>query len=237
MQIVIIGGSGGLGEAFTEYFLQDTECEIISTYNNTEPKKNLLSQGSITWEKVDVTNESQVAEFCSNLEHIKIFINAAGMLHNSEYSPEKSTRQIDREYMLKSIEINTLPTMLFAKYLTKAFRHQEHSVFATISARVGSIEENYLGGWYSYRASKAALNQILKTLSIEWSRNLKNVCVAALHPGTTDTKLSAPFHRNVPESQIFSPDKSVIHIGELVKKMTPDQTGQFWSFDGEKLPW
>ncbi len=237
MQIVVIGASGGLGEAFVERFLQTDEYEIIATYNKTEPKKSLLENNRINWKKVDITEEDQVAEFCSSLADIKIFINAVGMLHDLEHGPEKSTRQIDKDYMLKSISINTLPTMLFAKYLTKSFRHKENAIFATISARVGSIEENYLGGWYSYRASKAALNQIIKTLSIEWGRNLKNVCVAALHPGTTDTPLSAPFHRNVPESQIFTPEKSVAYMTDLMNKLEPDHTGKFWSFDGENLPW
>ena len=127
--------------------------------------------------------------------------------------------------------------MLFAKYLPLHFRHKQTAVFSTISARVGSIEENYLGGWYSYRASKAALNQVLKTLSIEWRRTLPNVCVVALHPGTTDTALSKPFQKNVPEKQLFSTNNSVMFMSEVISNLTPEKSGQFISFDGENLPW
>ena len=133
--------------------------------------------------------------------------------------------------------VNALPTLLFSRFLATKFRHKQPAVFATISARVGSIEENYLGGWYSYRASKAALNQVLKTLAIEWRRNLPNVCVAALHPGTTDTALSKPFKKNVPEDQLFSADQSVAYMMKVIDKLEPELSGRFWSFDSTQLPW
>ena len=166
-----------------------------------------------------------------------MFINAAGFLHNDYFTPEKSTRQITTDYFLTSMMVNTLPTLLFARYLVKQLKHKQPAVFATVSARVGSIEENYLGGWYSYRSSKAALNQVLKTLSIEWRRNLKNVCVAALHPGTTDTGLSRPFQKNVSEKDLFTADQSVAYMMKVIKGLTPEKSGKFWSFDGEILPW
>jgi len=124
---------------------------------------------------------------------------------------------------------------MFAKQ--KNFKHGRPALFATVSAKVGSIEDNRLGGWYSYRASKAALNMCLKTLAIEWQRSLPNVAVAALHPGTTDTDLSKPFQRHVPEHQLFSPDQSVIYMVNVLQKLKPADSGKFWAFDGELLPW
>ena len=130
-----------------------------------------------------------------------------------------------------------MPTLLLAKYLHGSFRHGRPSVFATVSAKVGSIEDNRLGGWYSYRASKAALNMCLKTLAIEWARTLPNVAVTALHPGTTDTALSRPFQRHVPPQHLFSPSQSVDYLLEVLDGLIPAQSGRFLAFDGEVLPW
>jgi len=130
-----------------------------------------------------------------------------------------------------------LPSLLLAKHLHSKFRHGRPGVFATVSAKVGSIEDNRLGGWFSYRASKAALNMCLKTLAIEWRRSLPNVAVAALHPGTTDTALSVPFQHNVPPEQLFTPRQSVDYLVEVLDGLKPAQSGQFLAFDGEELPW
>ena len=117
------------------------------------------------------------------------------------------------------------------------FRHGRPAVFATVSAKVGSIEDKRLGGWFSYRASKAALNMCLKTLAIEWRRSLPNVAVAALHPGTTDTDLSRPFQHNVPSGQLFTPAQSVSYMLDVLDGLNPADSGRFLAFDGEKLPW
>lgn len=235
MQAVVIGGSGGIGGAFVAHLADQTHYELIATYRSKVPEGSLSEAAQ--WHPLDVEDAEQIGEFCAQLGEVGLFINAVGMLHTASQGPEKSLRQIDPEFFLQSIRINTLPTLLFAQHLPKHFRHQQPAVFATVSARVGSIEENHLGGWYSYRASKAALNQALKTTAIEWQRNLRNVCVAALHPGTTDTALSRPFQRNVPAEQLFTPQHSVTCMMNVIERLTPEKTGRFWSFDGEILPW
>ena len=234
MQALVIGGSGGIGTAFVKYLNEHTDLDVITTYHRHEPESALPG---ISYQQLDITDEPSVDAFCQSVGDIGLFINAAGFLHNDEFSPEKSTRHINKDYFMASMMVNALPTLLFARYLAPKFRHQSPAVFATVSARVGSIEENYLGGWYSYRASKAALNQVLKTLSIEWRRNLPNVCVAALHPGTTDTSLSRPFQKNVPEGQLFSTEQSVSYMMQVIEQLKPELSGKFWSFDGEELPW
>ena len=234
MQIIVIGGSGGIGSAFVRYLSEKSKDEIITTYSRHEPEEKLTN---VSYYKLDVTNENAVESFCDRLGDVRVFINAVGFLHNDSFSPEKSTRQISRDYFMSSMMVNALPTLLFSRYLSRKLRHKQPAVFATVSARVGSIEENYLGGWYSYRASKAALNQVLKTLSIEWRRNLPNVCVAALHPGTTDTALSRPFQKNVPEGQLFSAEQSVAYMMSVIETLKPELSGKFWSFDGTELPW
>ena len=234
MNALVVGGSGGIGLAFVKHLLKQNRYSVHATYNSTLPPDEI---DGCKWSQLDATDEQQVADFCMQLGEIDLFINAVGMLHDEAHQPEKATRHIDSEYFFKSMQVNVLPTLLMAKHLAGHFRHKRPAVFATVSARVGSIGENRLGGWYSYRASKAALNQVLKTLSIEWQRNLKNVCVAALHPGTTDTPLSKPFHKNVPQENLFTPEQSVDYMMQVVNDLSPQDTGQFLSFDGENLPW
>lgn len=233
MNAVIIGGTGGIGKAFVDYLAATGKYDICATFNHHRPDDTDIAK----WFQLDVTDEQQVAEFCMQLGEVDLCINTVGMLHDDNNQPEKSTRHIDSNYFLNCMRVNTMPTLLLAKSLAGHFRHKRPAVFATISARVGSIGENHLGGWYSYRASKAALNQILKTLSIEWQRNLKNVSVAALHPGTTDTGLSRPFQKNVPADQLFSPQQSVAYMMQVIGRLQPGDSGKFWSFDGEELPW
>ena len=235
MNAVIVGGTGGIGSALVEKLLADNRYgSIHATYHRSEPA---LQGDRLHWSQVDITDEASVERFCNDLPEIDLCINAVGMLHDESSSPEKSTAHLNTDYFLKSMTVNTLPTMLLAKHLGSHFRHKRPSHFATVSARVGSIGENYLGGWYSYRASKAALNQILKTLSIEWKRKLPNVTVSALHPGTTATALSAPFQKNVPEKQLFEPGKTADYLVSVLSSLSPEQSGRFWSFDGEPLPW
>lgn len=138
---------------------------------------------------------------------------------------------------MRSIEINTLPTLLLAQAFFPAFKNSPSVKFAVLSARVGSIEDNGLGGWYSYRASKAALNMVVKNLSIEWRRRLKQATVLALHPGTTDTALSKPFQTNVPQGKLFSADNVAKDLLDLMAGSTPSDSGQFWDYVGREIPW
>lgn len=235
MNIVITGASGGIGRAFVEVLAARPQVEnIVATFNRHSPG---AGYANVTWQQLDLADEAAVQEWSQRLGEIDWLINASGILHNPERGPEKSIRQLDPAFFLQNICINTLPVLLLAKYLYTRFRHGRPAVFASISARVGSIEDNRLGGWYSYRASKAALNMCLKTLSIEWRRNLPNVTVAALHPGTTDTALSAPFQRNIPREHLFSPVQSVGYLLQVLDGLTPSRSGQFLAFDGEQLPW
>jgi NAD(P)-dependent dehydrogenase (short-subunit alcohol dehydrogenase family) len=133
--------------------------------------------------------------------------------------------------------LNTLPSIMLAKHFAKALTQSHSARFAVISARVGSITDNRLGGWYSYRASKAALNMFLKTLSIEWQRTMKHGVVLSLHPGTTDTPLSQPFQQSVPKGKLFTPEYVANSLLPIIANATPSQTGRFFAYDGTELPW
>ncbi len=234
MDALIVGANGGIGRAFVSYLLQHTPYQLHLT-SHRQPVG--ITDERCQHYHLDLLQEADYQRLAETLPPLDLLINCSGFLHNEDYSPEKTCRQADRQHFLYSMQINALPTLLLSQALHRHFRHKRPAVFATLSARVGSIEENRLGGWYSYRASKAALNQILKTLSIEWQRSLPNVCVAALHPGTTDTALSKPFQRNLPAGQLKTAEQNVHDMMQVITQLTPEQTGRFWSFDGEQLPW
>ncbi|MGD8582963.1 MAG: SDR family oxidoreductase [Gammaproteobacteria bacterium] len=235
MHIVITGGSGGIGRTFVQTLAERNDVNsIVSTFNTTRPDFN---HPKLSWYPLDITDEAAIQAWAKQLDEIDWLINAAGILHVQNSRPEKSIKQLDPEFFLKNIRTNALPTLLLAKHLQVHFKHGRPARFATVSARVGSIEDNRLGGWYSYRVSKAALNMCIKTLAIEWQRTLPHVVVTALHPGTTDTALSKPFQKNVPADQLFTPAYSVARMLEVLDRLTPVDSGKFWAFDGELLPW
>lgn len=238
--VVIVGGAGGIGNALVQLALSENH-NVTATAR--EPFKMSLQHERLTWVSLDPLDEVQVKQCCHQLGDVDVLINCVGMLHDVKrgIQPEKSLRSIDAGAFNHVMQVNVLPTMLFAKYIKANFKHSSKNnisaVFATISARVGSIEDNRSGGWYSYRASKAALNMCLKNISLEWQRSLKNVCVASLHPGTTDTALSLPFQKNVPEHKLFSPEQTAQYLWDVVGSLTPEQTGQFWAWDGQHIAW
>ena len=235
MNIVITGGSGGIGSAFIQVLAGRPDVEkIIATRND---HSSAVDHVKVSWHRLDLTDEAAIKTWAAQLDEIDWLINAAGILHTPAQGPEKSIRQVGPAFFLESMSINALPALLLAKHLHGKFRHGRPGVFATVSAKVGSIEDNRLGGWYSYRASKAALNMSLKTLAIEWRRTLPNVAVVALHPGTTDTALSKPFQRNVPHGQLFKPEYSVNCMLSVLENLKPAHSGEFLAFDGERLPW
>jgi NAD(P)-dependent dehydrogenase (short-subunit alcohol dehydrogenase family) len=235
MNIVIAGGSGGIGGAFVEALARRPDVDkIIATCNR---HSSALDHPKVAWHRLDLTDEAAIRDWAAEVDEIDWLINAAGLLHTRSRGPEKSIRQVDPAFFLENMSINALPALLLAKHLHDKFRHGRPAVFATVSARVGSIEDNRLGGWISYRASKAALNMSIKTLAIEWQRTLPNVAVVALHPGTTDTALSKPFQRHVPNGQLFTPGYSVNCMLNVLESLKPANSGQFLAFDGEQLPW
>lgn len=238
MNIVVFGGSGGIGYAMVKKVCQVFPAATVSATWHCNPPTEQLSAD---WSQVDMRSEDSIREYASQFERVDWLINAAGMLHVDQKMPEKSLQQVDADFFIRNVELNALSALLVAKHFERPLKNASSAdaavQYATVSAKVGSIQDNRLGGWYSYRCSKAALNMALKNISIEWQRTMPSACVTALHPGTTETPLSAPFQRNVPDGKLFTPEKVADCLIDLLSQLNAKDTGKFLTYDGELLPW
>ncbi|MEM7207691.1 MAG: SDR family NAD(P)-dependent oxidoreductase [Pseudomonadota bacterium] len=233
--ILILGASGGIGRAvLDDVLVRFPQARVIATGFRNPVK---IYSERVSTEIVDVRDINSMQEFLSSIPVVDWAINCVGILHSEQNGPEKTIRTLDAEFFMENIHVNTLPTLLMAKQLSSALKKSLAPRLATVSAKVGSISDNRLGGWYSYRASKAALNMALKTISIEWKFSHPRGCVVAFHPGTNDTSLSKPFQTNVPKSNLLMPAESASAIMAIMQGLEPSQTGSFYAWDGELLPW
>ena len=245
--ILIVGASQGIGLGFVKQILQDNQVtKIYATYRSSDTASELLTLAAnnpnrLVCLTMDITDESSIIQgikvIGSETQKLHLVIYCVGMLHQGELQPEKSLRQINSQNLINYFQVNSIGAVLLAKHLMPLLCHKEGSIFASISAKVGSIGDNRLGGWYGYRASKAALNMFLKTISIEYSRRCPKTIVVALHPGTTDTRLSQPFQKNVPPEKLFSVTKTVNLLLEVLASLKSTDSGEFFSWDGSRLPW
>jgi len=179
---------------------------------------------------------SRVADDCG--PRIHWLINCSGVLHDGPgLFPEKKLEDVDPERLRAVFEVNAFGPLLVAKHFLGLLRHEERAVLANISARVGSIGDNRLGGWYAYRASKAAQNAFTRNLAIELGRRAPNVICLALHPGTVDTDLSRPFQQNVPAGRLFDAKRAADQLLGVIDSCTGDDSGRFLSWDGQPIPW
>jgi NAD(P)-dependent dehydrogenase (short-subunit alcohol dehydrogenase family) len=246
-QVLVVGASGGIGLEFTRQLLQDPSVDrVFATYRQPDSAIALLElkdhYSNRLWVfRADVTDEGQIIEVIQQIgtltDHLHLVINTVGILHEGTLQPEKSLRSINSEGLIRYFQVNSIATVLLAKHLVPLLKHKERSVFAAISAKVGSIGDNQLGGWYGYRASKAALNMFIKTIAIEFGRVVPQAIAVGLHPGTTDTDLSRPFHGKVPPDKLFSTEKTVNQLLAVLQGLTSEDSGSFLNWDGQKLPW
>ncbi|MGB7406573.1 MAG: SDR family NAD(P)-dependent oxidoreductase, partial [Pacificimonas sp.] len=184
---------------------------------------------------IDILDEDSIAAAADGVGACDVVIVATGLLHDGEYGPEKSMRALDRDDLARAFALNAIGPALVAKHFLKRLPKEGRSTFAALSARVGSISDNGLGGWYGYRASKAALNQLIRTLAIELARQKPEAICVGLHPGTVDTGLSEPFQSNVPEGKLFTPAYSAEKMLSVVDGLTPNDTGKLFAWDGEEI--
>ena len=244
--VLIVGASQGIGLGFVRALLQQGNItSIYATYRNPDAAELFTLEQQhgerLKCLQVDITQESQIATALKQIKdevlQLHLAIYCVGVLHEGNLSPEKSLRQIEPEKLIYSFQVNSIGAVLLAKHLMPLFNKSDRSIFAAISAKVGSISDNRLGGWYGYRASKAALNMFLKTTAIEYSRRCPKTIVVALHPGTTDTRLSQPFQKNVPPGKLFPVEHTVDLLSRVISDLEMKDSGEFFSWDGTQLPW
>ncbi|WCE32477.1 SDR family NAD(P)-dependent oxidoreductase [Vibrio sp. SCSIO 43137] len=233
--IAIIGSSGTIGSSLTKLvaanYPEATIHALSRHTQNTEIE-------NVTHHKIDYNDEHQLqscADACCSAYPLDLVVVTVGLLHCNEFLPEKSIKQISAEQMQKYLHINTVLPSLMAKHFVPKLNKQSRSVFAVLSARVGSISDNCLGGWYSYRASKAALNMVTKCIAIETERVNKSAIIAGLHPGTVNSPLSKPFQNNIPKNKVFSPDYATECLHNVIDQLTQEQSGKCFAWDGSEI--
>lgn len=239
---VVVGAGRGIGLGFVRQLLARKDVSsVYATYRQLGSATELLAINDprLQCMQMDITDEAQVAAMVAQIRSgaIHYLINSVGILHEGELQPEKSLRQIDSARLLRYFQVNSIGALLLFKQIQPLVKHQQRAIVATISAKVGSIGDNQAGGWYGYRASKAALNMFIKTTAIEYRRTCPQAIVVALHPGTTDTQLSLPFQRNVPPEKLFSVDRTVSQLLTVIDRLEPEDSGEFFSWNGDRLPW
>jgi NAD(P)-dependent dehydrogenase (short-subunit alcohol dehydrogenase family) len=229
---LILGGSGGLGSAMARRFAQDGTQQIIAL------GRKAGEHGQPSFDYEDETSLARTArwlhEQCQSAPLTTVIV-ATGILHSETGSPERSWSQLDLGYLQEVMLVNAIGPALAIKHLAPLLAKDRATTWVMISAKVGSIGDNALGGWYGYRASKAALNQIVKTASIEMTRRNKLSTCVALHPGTVATKLSEPFSKA--GLNVRSPEIAAEELAGVIEKLQPTDTGCFFDYLGNKLPW
>lgn len=224
---VVVGAHGGIGRAFLATLARDRGfAQSIGLARHTTPPIDLLDEATIAASAGHVGSLSQP---------VRLVIDATGFLHNDRFQPEKSWRQLDAAHMGHAFAINAAGPALLMKHFLPLLPREGKAVFATLSAKVGSIADNELGGWWSYRAAKAALNQFVRTASIELARKRPQALCVALHPGTVDTGLSGPFAKTGLDVQ--TPEQSVTNLLGVLDRLGPADTGGLFTYAGDRLPW
>ncbi len=248
---VVQGASRGLGLALVEQLLNsDQLAGLVATCRRPRQADELQAlaqraEGRLAVTGLDVTDEEQIAEAAAftaeQFDELHLLFNVAGILHDEtrDIFPEKKLDDVQPASAMYNFRVNALGPLLVMKHFVGLLADDQRAVIANISAKVGSIGANEMGGWYSHRGSKAAQNMFTRTAALEFKHHKKTrnaVCVG-LYPGTMDTALSAPFQTNIPKDQIFSPARAADQLLEVIDKLDPTDSGGFFDWRGEPVQW
>ena len=220
---IIFGASGGIGSVLADEL--QTRGEVIALSRHSDPTIDLLDESSLSNAAIQLAE----AGISPNL-----IIVATGILHKDGKGPEKSLRELDPEWMVENYRLNAIGPALIAKHFLPLMPREGRICLAILSARVGSISDNRLGGWHSYRASKAALNMLVRNISIEWRRRNADSIIVGLHPGTVETRLSGPFKGN-PAHERFAPAQAAAQLLSVLDAIKPDESSQLFAYDGSVI--
>ena len=218
---LVFGASGGIGQAFSRFLESKLGSENVVKISRS-------------FDGFEISDEEKISKFSESIEgSFNLIINATGVLQTTEEGPEKTINVVKQKSMIDMMTINAIGPALLLKNFSKKLDKTKFSVFVNLSARVGSITDNRLGGWISYRSSKAALNQIIKTSSIEINRRNKNAICVGLHPGTVKTSFTEKFQNT---TETISPDESVKMMMKVVENLSVDDNGYCFAYDGKVIP-
>jgi NAD(P)-dependent dehydrogenase (short-subunit alcohol dehydrogenase family) len=235
LHVAIVGATGGIGQGFIHHFNNSDKVQKIYTFSRSA---SVLKASKITHQILDLTDEVSIEKAVNSIPedvNLDIIIVASGVLHGPGFYPEKSLKELDIQKFQDVFSVNCFGPALIMKHFLPRIHKNKKSVFASLSARVGSISDNGIGGWYAYRASKAALNMLIKCTAIEMGRRYKEACIIGLHPGTVDTDLSKPFQGNVPSKKLFTPDYSTEKMLDVINQVTPTQSGKIFDYAGKEI--
>ena len=233
--IAVFGSSGSLGNAFIKHFAVQYPEAVIYAFSRSEQaldNANVLSH-SLNYQDEGAIEKAIIAATAK--QPFDIVIVATGVLHDDVVTPEKSLKQLSIDTIRHYFDVDTILPAMIAKHCLPRLNRENQVIFAVLSARVGSISDNQLGGWYGYRMAKSALNMLIKTAAIEIRRSNKQAVIVGLHPGTVASHLSAPFQRHVPEGKLFSPAYAVEQLVSVLSHLSPEQSGGFFAYDGQEL--
>lgn len=238
---IIVGSTGGIGAALAQ-LLHNHPALVDLHLINRRLDTQAANLGKATAYVADPMDESGFADTIASIEPghdapLRLVICAIGTLHLANGTgPEKTLRDLTADNLSELFQTNAVAPALVAKHTVPLLPRAGKSVIALLSARVGSISDNRLGGWYSYRMAKAALNQIIKTTAVELTRRKPEAAIIGLHPGTVDTRLSRPFQDHVADGKLFSPAQSAGYLLQVIDQVTAQDSGHVLAWDGSQVP-
>ena len=225
---VVIGASGGIGGAFEAALIDEGAFDVVHGFARSRSGPQHL----------DLVDEASIAAAAAHVAKgpaPTLVIVATGLLHAGNQGPEKALRELDADWLAQVYAINTIGPALVAKHFLPIVPRAGRTVFAALSARVGSIADNRLGGWHGYRASKAALNMLVRNLAIEERRRNDRSIVVSLHPGTVDTSLSRPFQGAVQPGRLFDAERAALQLLDVIEELRPADTGKLFDYEGKEI--
>jgi NAD(P)-dependent dehydrogenase (short-subunit alcohol dehydrogenase family) len=223
MNAVVVGASGGIGAALAAA-LGEEGVAVTGLARSFAGERHL-----------DLLDEVGIAAAAARAGAPDLVLVATGLLHDEAHGPEKAYRDLDPAWLARQFAVNAIGPALVAKHFLPVMPRNGRTLFGVLSARVGSISDNRTGGWYGYRAAKAALNQLVRTLAIEQRRRNERSIVVALHPGTVDSALSRPFQANVPAGRLFDPGRAAVQILDVIEALRPADSGKLFAWDGTEI--
>jgi NAD(P)-dependent dehydrogenase (short-subunit alcohol dehydrogenase family) len=235
---VIAGASGAIGQALLTQLLSRHNVQRVYVVQRSAAQ---FKDPRVVVVQCDITNEDDLRAVGSRLKadavSVNCLINATGFLHGNDIRPEKALSQLNAASLQANFGVNAFAPILLLQAVLPSISKQNPAWIVSLSARVGSIEDNGLGGWYSYRAAKAAQNQLFKTASIELKRSHPLATCLQLHPGTVDSGLSKPFQSAVKADKLFTPQQSAAYLLSVIANKSPADTGTFWDWNNTVIPW